>query len=488
MNNYPLVSIVIPVYNMQDYIAETLDSVLASDYPNFEVIIMDDGSKDKSYDIISEYAIKDKRIHCYKQSNGGACSARNKAITKAQGEYILPFDADDKMGKHFVSDAVGAILSDPEIKVVRPSSEYFGERSGNWKLPDYSLRLLARKNMIPICALYRKTDWEKVGGYDEKISVREDWAFWIALLKDGGKVVTLPDISVYYRVRKGSKRISDRLGKRNLVLALNKRHPEFFERELCGPLRLHFSWSKFINCFSRIFHWRSYKVDQSYGPLKYEVKSLPAAFKYGHGTVIYKGRNELRQMNWKGTEVVVKSFRIPNIVNRISYGVFRSSKAQRSFEYAKRLLQDGIGTPYPVGYYTERNGLLFSHSYYASLKSECPYSYIDLMHGDFPGQEEVLRAIARTTAKMHNLGYIHNDYSRGNILFRITDTGVKIEIIDLNRIRFHKIGIHEGCRNFERLPGTKQMLMIMADEYARARGFNPEECVELVLKYNHIYV
>lgn len=103
------------------------------------------------------------------------------------------------------------------------------------------------------------------------------------------------------------------------------------------------------------------------------------------------------------------------------------------------LRREGIGSPAPVAYYTERNGLLFTHSYYACLKSECPYSYVNLMRGDFPGQEEVLRAIARTTAALHEKGYLHKDYSRGNILFRRTDKGVEVEIIDLNRIRFRAL-------------------------------------------------
>ena len=210
-------------------------------------------------------------------------------------------------------------------------------------------------------------------------------------------------------------------------------------------------------------------------------------FKYDYGTVIYKGRNELREMDWHGTKVVVKSFRVPNLINRIAYGVFRSSKAQRSFEYAEMLRREGIGSPAPVAYYTERNGLLFTHSYYACLKSECPYSYVNLMRGDFPGQEEVLRAIARTTAALHEKGYLHKDYSRGNILFRRTDKGVEVEIIDLNRIRFRAVDMEEGCRNFERLPGTPEMFAILADEYAKARGFDANECLKLILKYNNAH-
>ena len=127
-----------------------------------------------------------------------------------------------------------------------------------------------------------------------------------------------------------------------------------------------------INRIYRLFHPRKVVVSKEYSGLTDYVKALPVLFRQDKGTVIYKGRNELREMNWDGTSVVIKSFRVPNLINRIAYGLFRSSKAQRSFEYADMLRKEGIGSPALVAYYTERNGLLFTRSYYVSLKSECP--------------------------------------------------------------------------------------------------------------------
>lgn len=488
MDKTPLVSVVVPVYNMEAFLPETLDSILASDYPNFEVVVVDDGSKDASYRIACDYAKKDQRVRAYTQPNGGACAARNQAVRLAKGEFILPVDADNLIEPGLIADSVKEILKDPSVKVVAPRADFFGERTGEWKLPPFSLHLLARKNIMDTCALYRKVEWERAGGYCESIIAREDWEFWIAVLKDGGKVVRLPEIGLHYRIRNVSKRVTDRSLKRHVVKTLNARHPEFFERELGGPLRYRRSWSVLLNRIYRLFHPRKAYVDAGFCTLTSYVKALPALFKYDSGTVIYKGRNELREMNWYGTKVVIKSFRVPNLINRIAYGVFRSSKAQRSFEYAEMLRREGIGSPTPVAYYTERNGLLFTRSYYVSLKSECPYSYVNLMRGDFPGQEEILRAIARTTAALHEKGYLHKDYSRGNILFRHTDKGVEVEIIDLNRIRFRTVDMEEGCRNFERLPGTPEMFAILADEYAKARGFDANECLKLILKYNNAQI
>ena len=83
------VSVIIPVYNMEQYLAEAIDSVLSSNYPNFEIIVMDDGSTDDSLSIAESYAEQDHRILVYTQPNGGASSARNNAIKKSHGLYIL---------------------------------------------------------------------------------------------------------------------------------------------------------------------------------------------------------------------------------------------------------------------------------------------------------------------------------------------------------------------------------------------------------------
>lgn len=254
MENTPLVSVVIPVYNMEEYVAETLDSVLASDYTNLEVVVVDDGSTDKSLSIVRRYEGKDGRVRVLHQENSGVCKARNYAISVAKGELILPVDADNIITPTFISRSVGALLSNPAAKVVCPRAEFFGERSGEWKLPPFTLNLLAHKNIMDTCALYRKSDWERVGGYCNEIIAREDWDFWISILKDGGEVIKLPTIELYYRVRKSSKRTSDRKLKRHVVDTLNARHPEFFKRELGGKLRYHRSHSILINKIRNIFH------------------------------------------------------------------------------------------------------------------------------------------------------------------------------------------------------------------------------------------
>lgn len=243
----PLVSIIVPFYNMEQFLAETLDSVLQSNYSPIEIILMDDGSKDQSLSIAKRYEETHENIHVYTQQNKGVAAARNAAIAKAKGKYIFPLDSDDKIAPDFLGLAVAQFENDSEVEVVYSQGAYFGDKEGLWKLPDYSRKLLARKNMISVSSMYKKESWERVGGYTEEVIAREDWIFWISVLKDGGKVVKLPNIGFYYRIRPNSKRKSDRHLKKTVIDTLNKHYPDFFQRELKGPLRYHRSWSVCIN-------------------------------------------------------------------------------------------------------------------------------------------------------------------------------------------------------------------------------------------------
>lgn len=91
----PIVSVIVPIYNVESYLSQCLDSILKQSFVDFEVIMVDDGSKDKSGVICDEYAAKDSRINVFHQSNQGVSKARNVALNHAKGEYVIFMDADD---------------------------------------------------------------------------------------------------------------------------------------------------------------------------------------------------------------------------------------------------------------------------------------------------------------------------------------------------------------------------------------------------------
>ena len=114
----------------------------------------------------------------------------------------------------------------------------------------------------------------------------------------------------------------------------------------------------------RLFHPRTLVIHPDFKNLEEFIVSIPERFQRNEGTVIHQGRNELRKMEYNGKEYVIKSFHSPHLINRFVYGIFRPSKAKRSYDHAEMLLKIGVGTPQPVGYMNIRSGLLFDKSYY----------------------------------------------------------------------------------------------------------------------------
>lgn len=253
MTEAPLVSIIIPCYNQEALIGETITSILASEFTNVEVIVVDDGSTDSSLKVLEEWKGRDGRIHFYSQPNGGPSVARNHAIRKSSGKYILPVDGDDLISKEYISRAVAVLEEKPEVKVVYCQAEKFGAENKPWKLKPFSRPTLAQGNMIFVSAMFRKEDWESVGGFAEEMTWGfEDWEFWISMLKEKGEVVQLPFVGFFYRIQKKSRRKSVNQKGRQLTYSfINQKHKDFIYQHLNGPIRKSKTWSKPINTVYR---------------------------------------------------------------------------------------------------------------------------------------------------------------------------------------------------------------------------------------------
>lgn len=227
------VSIIVPCYNQAQFLDEALNSVLDQSYVNWECIIIDDGSPDNTKEVALRWCNEDKRFIYLKKENGGLSEARNTGIKSAIGEYILPLDADDKIAKNYIKHAVQSFIEDVLLKVVYCKAEKFGDEFGLWDLPQFSLFNLSRNNLIFPSGMYRKADWQAVGGYDSKMIYGwEDWEFWIALLKNGGNVKQLKEVGFYYRIKSVSmlKQIDQEKGN-YLLNYLSIKHADFFVKQ-----------------------------------------------------------------------------------------------------------------------------------------------------------------------------------------------------------------------------------------------------------------
>jgi glycosyltransferase involved in cell wall biosynthesis len=200
----PKVSVIIPCYNQGEYLEEAVNSVLNQTFSDFEIIVVNDGSDETSTICMLENFRRPKTrvIHT---PNKGLAAARNNGIAHARSPYILPLDADDKIGSSYLEQGTAILDQEKDVGIVYCLAEKFGAKVGPWVLPEFSPERLCIENMIFCSALFRRSDWQRVGGYNTIMKYGwEDWDFWLSLVERGRRVVKIPDILFWYRVSKES--------------------------------------------------------------------------------------------------------------------------------------------------------------------------------------------------------------------------------------------------------------------------------------------
>lgn len=206
----PLVTILIPVYNASDFLPQCLKSVLSQTYVNLQVVIIDDGSTDDSWNTCQEYASRDKRVEIYHQENKGVAATRNYLLHKIKGDYVLFVDADDWMELDMVSFLVEQVLSYQAEVATCGSVINDSLLSTKWDIKEYDQDCLIKE------FLYHKTLrgnlWDKLfktellkGLYfDDKISYGEDALMsWHAFQRLKKAVVTNRQL-YHYRMNEDS--------------------------------------------------------------------------------------------------------------------------------------------------------------------------------------------------------------------------------------------------------------------------------------------
>lgn len=208
MNN-SVVSVVIPCYNQSQYLIEAVESVLIQTYIYWECIIVNDGSTDSTEIIAEKLCKKDKRIRYLYKENGGISLARNFGIKNSIGKYILPLDADDKIGKKYLEQAVKLLDAKSELKIVYCRGMLFGKKNKEIISPQYSIELMLCRNLIFCSGVFRRIDYEKTQGYNSNMQYGlEDWDFWLSLLETGGEVFKINEILFFYRIKSISRTTS----------------------------------------------------------------------------------------------------------------------------------------------------------------------------------------------------------------------------------------------------------------------------------------
>ncbi len=187
--SYPLVSVIVPAYNAEAFIEKTLNSVLRQSYPNLEVIVVDDGSKDCTSAIVERFAQRDSRIKFLKQQNKGVAAARNFAIRNSSGVYVAPIDSDDIWYPTKIEKQVAALERGGESAAVAYTWSVSIDENDNildagpkWDLEGEVFQALVMRNFIGNASvpLFRRAALNRVGHYNEELRAQdaqgcEDW-------------------------------------------------------------------------------------------------------------------------------------------------------------------------------------------------------------------------------------------------------------------------------------------------------------------------
>src|SRR5580704_3066407 len=235
----PLVSVVIPAYNPATFLLEAIASAAAQTYPRTEIILVNDGT-----DKPQSRAILDQASHLVsayiEQPNRGLGAARNAGFRAAQGEYVVPLDADDLLDGSYIAECVAA-LDGSDAAFAYSDYQVFGKRSYAEKPGEYNLYRLLDRNYLTYAALIRKRDWEAAGGYNEPMKGYEDWEFWLRLGAQGRFGRYVPKPLFRYR-REGESMYDSALARhQELVAYICGLHPELYEYETRARIKARWS-------------------------------------------------------------------------------------------------------------------------------------------------------------------------------------------------------------------------------------------------------
>lgn len=224
----PVVSVIVPVYNTAQFVADALDSILAQTFADYEILVVNDGSPDTELleRVLEPYS---GRIRYLRQENAGVSIARNNALAVARGRYVAMLDSDDRWHPEYLASQVAVLEADPSVHVVYPDALRFGGGPEQRYSEQYPVggeltfgRVLARERQVYGGVTARTDAIVAAGMYDPELRMAEDFELWLRILHRGGRIVYNDRVLAYYRYRPGSHTSSLRPMLVNLARVLDK--------------------------------------------------------------------------------------------------------------------------------------------------------------------------------------------------------------------------------------------------------------------------
>ena len=227
------ISVIVPFFNLADFLPETLHSIAASDYDDLEIIIVNDGSTDAAaVELLSNIRLTAPHIRILDIDNAGLANARNVGARAATGEYIAFLDADDCVSPTYYSQCAQILNRYSNVSFVYSWLNYFGESEGLWINFDTEFPYFLAANMLAAFQVVRKRDFLETGVNDQEMMFgMEDYEAWLRMASHGYKGVSIPEALVNYRVRHNSMA---RQFRRSTVLymyeQMARKNPEVYQR------------------------------------------------------------------------------------------------------------------------------------------------------------------------------------------------------------------------------------------------------------------
>jgi teichuronic acid biosynthesis glycosyltransferase TuaG len=204
-----LVSIITPMYNGERFVGDTINSVLNQTYSNWEIIVIDDGSKDNGPEKVKEFAAQDNRINIFSQANGGSAAARNNGIRRAKGQYIALLDADDTWNSDFLEKQI-KLMNDKKALLVYSSHTRIDEYSKEILTPFIVPEKINYNDLLKSCyiscltGLYDTSVYGKIYLREDMKSLRDDYVYWLEIMKKVKVAYGNKEVIANYRILNSS--------------------------------------------------------------------------------------------------------------------------------------------------------------------------------------------------------------------------------------------------------------------------------------------
>lgn len=227
------VSIIIPCFNQGAYLEECIMSVENQTYKDIEIIVVNDGSTEElTLKVLNNLQKRKPYIKIINIQNSGVSKARNIGINQSKGKYILPLDGDDKIHSHYIEKAVSAI-EENKGDIIYCIGRIFDARNSLFVLPDYSYKMMLKRNVVFCTALFKREDYDLIGGYNENMVYGlEDWDFWLSMVEENKVFYRINEVLFYYRIKQYSRNTEVFSNKEKRILTYRRiveNHPRLYK-------------------------------------------------------------------------------------------------------------------------------------------------------------------------------------------------------------------------------------------------------------------